>query len=178
VSNELPSDVTSQDLADLLILGRRGEEPSSQLTEKQALHEMLGIQLTLDGSGPDLPPAVIGRPCEELRPYVGRAVGEMVLDAEAGVEVNKTLKDYARALARRSGAAPLEAAAKALYYAAIANALVFRGHKITQHSYEDLETAFETLETRPWMSPELAQLFEGARLVCQVAIGRTRTEGA
>lgn len=177
MSNELPPDATSEDLAELLMLGERGEGPSSRATEEQALHEMLSIQLSLDGSTPDSPPTVIGRPCEELRPRVGWRVDEVVLDPEAGVTVVKTLKDYARALARRGESPAIETAAKAVYYGAIANALVFHGHKITQHSHERLERAFEMLQAEPWIAPELKQLFEDARQACQVAIAKTRTGG-
>ncbi|KPL20813.1 MAG: hypothetical protein AMJ75_11170 [Phycisphaerae bacterium SM1_79] len=62
---------------------------------------------------------------------------------------------------------PEHAVAVAIYYAAIASALVFHDVKVTTHSYESLEASFTRLINKPWMSAELNSLFIRALKLCR-----------
>ncbi len=133
----------------------------------QALQGMLSRKVTLDAAEPESLPAILNRPCDELSAITGRTISELLLDSETDLAVIKTLKDYGKELVRRGAPEARVSAATAIYYAAIASALVFHGHKITRHSYPRLREAYVKLEQEPWMSHELKDLFRRARAVCQ-----------
>lgn len=56
----------------------------------------------------------------------------------------------------------------AIYYAAVAGALVFHDSKITEHSFERLERAFGMLIAKTWMASELVGLFEKCRTLAEI----------
>jgi len=127
---------------------------------------MLSGELPLDPAIPDSLPAVLNWPSDEVLAAAGRTMSSLLLDSSTDLAVLETLKDYAKELARRSETEAKQAAATVLYYAAIASALAFHGHKITQHSYQKLHQAYAELEQKPWVPPELKGLFEKARAIC------------
>lgn len=159
-----------EQLARLLALGLESNDPEDELlatgTPAEPLRKMLAGKLPLDPAMPDSLPAVLKRPCEEMVAVADRTMRDLVLDSKTDLSVIKSLKDYAKELARRGGPDGQEAAATAIYYAAIASAIVFHQHKITRHSYEKLHEAYTDLEQKPWVSSELKDLFRKAREVC------------
>ena len=61
--------------------------------------------------------------------------------------------------------------AVAIYFAAIASALVFHHQKISTQPYPTLKLSFSELAEKPWMSRELAGLFEKACFFCEFKQG-------
>jgi len=90
---------------------------------------------------------------------------EMLMDSSLDIGTAKTIKDGAKRECRRRGdeKKAKHAACLAVYFAAIANALVFHKEKISSYSYLELETAFTKMAESPWMAPELVPLFCRAR---------------
>lgn len=129
---------------------------------------MLDRELPLDPATPHSIPAVLNRPCDELLAATRRTVSQLLLDSKTDLAVMKALKDYCKALARLAGREARRTAATVIYYAAIANALVFHQHKITQHSYEKLHEAYAELEQKPWIPSELKELFKKAQAICRL----------
>jgi len=68
-------------------------------------------------------------------------------------------------LGRREG--PEHAAAIVIYYAAIAGALLFHDHKITEHSSETLEQSFAMLVGKRWLPSELRRHLATAQEACR-----------
>ena len=179
MDNELTSDATSRDLANLFLLGKREGSQDSELIELTAgsvLHEMLESPLSADAAFSGSVPAVLGRPCEELQPHEGRVLVDVLLDKAVELAVTKTLKDYARKLGHAGMPETTERATKTIYYAAIASALVFHQTKITQLSYEALDQGFALFEAKPWVIPEFKELFSRARDICQTVLAGTETD--
>ena len=166
MDRESTSGLRPQQLARLLAVGARGPQPPPG-DPAGALDELLARGICLDPADPESLPAVLGRPCDELRAMEGRGLGAILLDAQADPAAIRTLKDYAKELTRRLGAGPRHAAATAVYYGAIAQALALRGETITQHSRGQLRLAFAKLEAKPWIPPGLKDLFVQARQCCQ-----------
>jgi hypothetical protein len=103
-----------------------------------------------------------------LLPLSGTSLLTVLLSPTTRMEALESIKGHAKRLAaRESRSPPGHDAALAIYFAAIASAVVSHGQKITTHSYEDLVRSFATLIAEPWMAPELANLFAEARKVCQ-----------
>jgi hypothetical protein len=128
---------------------------------------LTGLPLPLDPALPDSFPAVRNWTSDEVLAAAGRSIGDVLLDSATSLSVIRTLEDYGKKLVRRGASEAKPAAALVVYYASIASALVFHQQRITRHSYEALGEAYAELEQKPWVSPELKDLFEKARLVCR-----------
>jgi hypothetical protein len=164
-------------LARLLAIGLQSADDLNNLSTGRGpgeiLMEMLTLELPLGPAVPDSLPAVLNRPCDEMLGVARQTLRDLLLDSKTDLAVIKTLKDYGKKLVRRGGPEAKQAAATVIYYAAIASALVFHAHKITQHSCQTLREAYAELEQKPWVPPELKDLFRRAKAACHQRKGRT-----
>jgi len=98
----------------------------------------------------------------------GRAasLGKLLLVRGSNLAVVKAMKQYAKTQAGRLESGPEHAAAIAVYYAAIASALIFHGQRITQHSFASLQESFDMLASKSWVPAELSRHFAEAAAVC------------
>jgi hypothetical protein len=164
-------------LADLLKVAADDDVPWL-LQEWQPVDALFQAKLAepipFDPSRPDSVPAVVGRPCREMGAYA--SFGALLADPQADVAALAALKDYAKALARRSRCFAAEATTTALYYAAIAAALVYRDTLITRHAYGDLRRSLMRLIERPWLPVGLRVLFGKAGDVCRQRAGKDGEE--
>ncbi len=156
-------------LARLLGIGEEGPAKDRAEGEQAAgrlLRARLEGTLPLESKVVDALPAVLGHLCRELLPLKGRPLGDVLLDPTVEIEAIKELKDYGKKLARRSRSEAEKASAVAIYYAAIASALLFHDEKISGHSYKSLKGSFSMLIGKEWMVPELARHFSKAHKAC------------
>lgn len=108
-------------------------------------------------------PGILGRLRRELLPLHTRLLNEVLLDPATDISALNRIKDYGKNSAARSTSSQEHDTAVAIYFAAIANALVFHDQKISTHSYATLKLSFTELADKPWMSPELVSLFGKAQ---------------
>lgn len=78
----------------------------------------------------------------------------------------KEIKDRNKGTVTTAASDATRAAATAVYYAAIAAALVFHGEKITRHSDARLLEGFERLQDATWIPSDLRTLIAKGRAVC------------
>jgi hypothetical protein len=141
-------------LARLLALGLEDKKDRADREEEQTAAEVLEEMLSNK-----LPPEeVLG---------ADRTIGSLFLDPKSDLTVIKTLKEYGKELVRRADSEIQKVAATAIYYAAIASALVFHQKKITRHSYAKLQKAYEDLEQKKWIPSDLKRLLKKAKAACQ-----------
>jgi len=131
------------------------------------LQEQWAGVLPLDGALFELLPELLGRLLCESLPPGDRSVGRVLLDRSTDLRVIETLKDYGKKRVRGAASEPERATATAIYFAAIAAALVFHGRKISQYSYEHLQRAFARLQHRDWVPVDLATLLADAGQACR-----------
>lgn len=136
-------------------------------TAAALLRERLGSFVPVDRLVAQAVPDILDRLRRDLAPLSGRTLGELLLDASPNVGTLVTVKDYCKKLAAEDRSEPARTVAIAIYYAAIASALVFHSQKITTHSYENLEKSFKLLIEKPWMTADLADLFTRAKTICE-----------
>ncbi len=162
-------------LGRLLALGQQGgseqANPRHGPTLSELLREILSSDLPLDPTSPDSLPVVLNWPSHEVLAVSGQTIGELLLDCRTDLEVIKALKDYAKELVHRGRPRSKQTVVTAIYYAAIANALVFHQHRITKYSYCSLQEAYTELEQKPWIPSELKELFRRARSACRQRMG-------
>lgn len=105
----------------------------------------------------------IGKVHRDVLPLAGVPISELLLDPRTELIALVTLKNCAKKLAAGLQRPSAEYDAMlAIYFAAIASALVFHGQKISSHPKEVLMHSFRTLKDRPWMAWELMGLFAKA----------------
>lgn len=143
-----------------------GRDISAQTTA-ELLNARLDGMLPLDTTVVEELPAILGRLRKDLVPYGGKTLGTVLTDPKSNLAAIKKIREYAKKMASRKTSGAERAVAVAIYYAAIACALLFHNAKITTHPYELLEASFNKLIGKPWMSPELAQLFAKASKLCR-----------
>ena len=95
------------------------------------------------------------------------AIAGGLLGPEMPTEEVILLKDYAKTKVANPGDVCEKDVAKAVYYGAIAHALVYQGQMITRYSYEELKEALTMLLAHTWLLSPLPKLYQQAVAVCE-----------
>jgi hypothetical protein len=155
----------------LLGVGVGKDVPQDAASVDKAAGELLRARLEgtlpLDTAVVDALPAILGKLQGELLPLAGRPLGEVLLDADTELSAIKSIKDYGKKLAARRDSEADHSAAIAIYFAAIASALLFHGEKITSYGYEHLQGSFNELIEDTWIPAELSRHFSKACRMCR-----------
>ena len=159
--------VSPQKLAKLLNLADAHELPEADDLLNQAKAELLEGRLEAplppEAAGMALPPALAGSDAPPL--------GRILQDHQVDLATLESVKQYGKLTAAQEEADAEQETATAVYYAAIAAALVHHDRRITSHSFENLRRSFAVLAETPWMSPAMAGLFQQAHEICRKHIG-------
>lgn len=97
----------------------------------------------------------------------GRSLSELLLDASCPIGLFEAVKETSKRICQTAISKGENAVAAAIYYAAIAAALIHCNTKISSHSWETLKTSFEDLLAKPWMTGPFSELLEKARQRCE-----------
>jgi len=164
-------------LARLLAIGAEGTRLEDNLgagqSPEELLRTILDSRLPVELTMPDLQSGSASHPGDAGLVAPSRSIGNLLVDPNIELAITKALKEYAKELVHCCRSDSERGVATAVYFAAIASALVFHQQKITQHSYRALDEAYAELKRKPWVSPQIADLFGKARTTCQ-----QRREGA
>ena len=143
---------------------------SCDLTPDEAREDMLDRRL-----GGTLPlttiqaadlAAFVGEFRERL-PLQGRALGEVLLDEETELDTLVEIKEHGKALSTSTESEVDRDIGLAIYYAAIASAILFCGEAITTRSPKALADVLGTLIDKRWLNPKLARHLGKACKICE-----------
>ena len=163
----------SERLARLLAVGMESDK-QEHVPPGQGNEALLRARLAgplLNAHAVDDLQAISGRLRQELLPLAGKALGEVLLDETTDVDVLVKIKNFGKKLASRKASEAEHAVATAIYFAAIASALLFHDRKISSYTYPSLAEDFAALMDTQWMTSELARHFAKARTACN---GKTK----
>ncbi len=113
-------------------------------------------------------------PCHPAALMPLETIGDLLWNRETTTSVLKRLKKFGKSLFSKGKIASQRDIGLAIYYGAIANALVFHDVRITRLSYLDLYRSFIALAEKEWMSPQLQSLFRRAHEYCKAKGSRYR----
>ena len=142
-----------------------GEDQEQRKLE--LFQDWLAATLPIDVVVAESVPVVLRRMWESLRPFAGEPFGDLLVNPKVDILALKKIKDYGKKMATHAKSEAEHDAATAIYYLAIASALVFRNKKITTYSYESLDESFSKLADWRWMPEGIAQLLVKAQRACK-----------
>ena len=159
--------INPQRLAELLNIGSDLDQDfGTEHKKEELLHDWLADSLPLDKALAQSLPEIVSRLCRDLQPISGNAFGKILLDPKSDIDAIEKIRHYSKKMAETAKSGPEHDAATTIYYAAIANAMVFHDKRITKFSYESLEKSFTTLTAHQWLTPDLSELFSKAVVIC------------
>jgi hypothetical protein len=146
--------------------------PTEEQKKAELLHDQLAESLPLDPTATCMLPETLSHVLEQFKPLGGCSIGDLLLDPEVDLSVIWQIKDRYKERAKSCSSEVEREVATAIYYAAIANALLFheeslfRNDKITTFSYNELKESFSGLLNSSWLTPDLVGLFKRAQATC------------
>jgi len=155
-------------MADLFALGADDSDVSAGGSDDATLRELLREQLACPTPKGSL---LLDTLVMMVDPLHGKTLGEVLLSPESNLDLIRAIKECSKTLSVTLDSQTETALARTVYFAAIAAALVHHDMKITQNSYETLAESLAMLIEKPWMAPELVELFAQARRICQHRAG-------
>lgn len=131
------------------------------------LHNLLAVSLPPDEPQVKSLSGILSRLCWKEGLQGGKTIGEILRNPKTNISLIKKVKEYGKKLVRSTKSKGEHNAAIAIYYAAIAEALVFWDIRITKFPYRSLERYFSLLLKKEWILPEFVGLFVKARQYCR-----------
>jgi hypothetical protein len=152
--------IASQDIS-------HDESMGMETARGKKLKEMLlDVPMTITSSSTGLPVIPEKISCA-IGLLVGEPVEDVLLNPKSDLAKLKKIKNYYSALSEQAAKKTDRDPAIAIYYAAIANGLIYHQKKITDLSFSDLECSFTMLSKKPWITEGLLELFSQAAVICK-----------
>jgi hypothetical protein len=172
--NEKPpstAHLNKEKLAKLFDIGSDTKSERGAVSPDQRKAEMLrdclaGI-LPLDQAVSELLPEVFAELLEKIKLFTGQSFAALLADPATDISIIRKIKEFNKTLVDSAPSAEEHDVAAVIYYAAIASALVHHDKRITSFSYASLGDSLKKLVESPWMTPDLADLFQKAIGICQ-----------
>jgi hypothetical protein len=126
------------------------------------LYRILKDPLPLPHDTVSAVPDVLRSMAGELVSIAGKPIRQLILGADTSLATLEQIKVYAKHKGRHVTVDTVKDTYMAVYFAAIAQALILHGVMISQHKQSDLARFFKIYEKESWMLPELKDLFKTA----------------
>ena len=161
MTNESTSRLHPVRLARLLAIG---EEDAALLPASRA---RLSAEACLLEWLSSVPPSDGRSRLQSVPAATERTVRDLLFDSKTECGVLIAVKEDAKRRTGRAAGQAERAAATAVYYAAIAAALLYHGRRITRHSYKSLSEGLAKLADKTWVPSDLCRLYGQARRACE-----------
>jgi hypothetical protein len=161
----------SKKMAALLNIGKAKRKAKIQDSPQVNLEETLIFHLSkpmpLHGTVSRFAAAIPELVTNALYVCDSACIGELLRDNATSTGQLEDIKALYRRSSVRAASREEKTVAVAIYYGAIAKALVAHGHKISAFSYDRLGRAFAMLVEKQWIPDYLKQLYSQAAIVCR-----------
>lgn len=163
-------DLNVEQSTNLLRLCLNADQQRTDETQEKnrtaVLLNVLGSKLPVNPALLESLPPVLRALSEELKSVSGLPLGDLLQDSQTKIAIIRRIKDFAKELGNSAQDTIERDVALAVYFAAIAGALLFHSVKISEYSYKELEQSFNTLTGHDWIPPDLSRLFKKANEYC------------
>ena len=163
-------ELTPKQKTKLLALGIETPGSLADVNEQKAdlLYDVLEGSLPPEVSIEDSIPVPLKGLWQKVSRATSVSIRELLTKPTTNISVINKIKEYAKQLGRSTESEDENDVFLTVYYAAIAYGMVTQDKKITEHSYEHLVEAFDTLIQKDWVSQELRDLFAKAYESCKI----------
>jgi len=159
--------LSARQLARLLELGIAGESAKSQRGSIGPIELWLETPWPLGADAAAELPKDFERLCRRLNVAPGSCLADILCDPKTSLNRLEAIKQFFKGLSNREASKAQRSAAVAVYYAAIASALLFHGRTITRLREEQILRGLTGLVGESWVSPELRDLFDRTRALLE-----------
>jgi hypothetical protein len=115
--------------------------------------------------------SIISGIVEQLQSHMARCAGQSIAevlgDPKADLGILQQIKDHFKQISRTTDSKAERHVTTAIYFAAIACALVIYNQKISEYSMDTISASFKTISAKPWITKDLKGLYAEAQKVCQ-----------
>ncbi len=148
----------------------KAEASQEKLGEVQRMEQLLQERLA-DPCPVSQPPGrsqswLLDRLEEQTIRAVSGSVGQALAEAQVPLEVTRDIKECYKERADQTKDKQEQHVHTAIYFGAVARALVSHGRRITRSPAAYLIHSFQVLAGEPWMAPPLRELYLQAQQVC------------
>lgn len=161
--------MTAEQLRELFNVGQelpKSLKRGNPASKRELMELRLAQNLPLDRQQLEQLPEVLSRLCQTMGQLTGDAIGEILKSPSSDLKIIQRLKRHAKRWATKAGSKDEHDTAAAIYYAAIAHALVFHESQITKFPHQTLVSQYSRLMAEPWMAKDLVVLFKLAKAYC------------
>ena len=99
----------------------------------------------------------------QMQVYAGCSIGEILADPNSNLILIKEIKEHHKLKANAASSKAEQHIATAVYFAAIAHAILHHGAQISEHSPEYLTNSLISLEKKKWITPDIRSLYDQAK---------------
>jgi hypothetical protein len=142
-----------------------GSNPDQQRT--LLLRDYLEDTLPLTAKVLQVLPSLLQQVYGDTSRLEGQSLYKLLLEPSTAIHDLITAKELAKRKVSKAQTQAEKEVAGTVYYAAIAAGVAFHGEKITQHSYQQLETSLESLLTINWIFTDIKDLLKAAKITCR-----------
>ena len=158
-----------EQLRELFDVGRelpRKPKEAGDEAKQDLLESRLAQNLPLDKRQVEQLPEALSLLCEAMGQLTGDVLGEILQDPSSDLTTTRRVKRRAKQWAAKAASKEEHDTAAAIYYAAIAHALVYHNQRITRFPVAALAETYARLSKETWMPQDLVALFQAARACC------------
>ncbi len=134
------------------------------------LYDRLAEKIPLEQVMAQVLPQALAQLCQEIKPFSDHSFGALLTNPATDIHVLRAIKNYHKK--KVAGSEAEHDTAAVIYYAAIANALVWHQQQITSFSFQHLAVKYATLKQWSWVPTDLIALFAEALTFCQARLSR------
>lgn len=145
---------------------REKKQQAAEKNRADLLLDTLASKLPVDPALLESLPAILRSLSEKLQSVSGLPLGDLLQNPQTKTTLIRRIKDFAKESGVSANDEIERDVALAIYFAAIACALLFHNAKISEYSYKELEQSFKTLSKHDWLPPNLSRHFKKARRYC------------
>ena len=163
--------VNPEQLRRLFNIGSDEKKPDKRMECDQQKAEMLCRSLLQilppDKSQMGMLPSTLSQLCRSMGLLAGETITELLSNPSTEISSIERIKRHSKEPSGRAESKAEHEVATAIYYAAIAHALIYHNKRITRFPYAKLETSFARLVKEKWIPRDLSKLFKAAGKHCK-----------
>lgn len=164
--------LSPQKLAQVWNIGSDTEKPDQAIDQEnkkaEVLQDRLMETLRISSSVTKSYPNDQANLQSIINSIADKSIDKLLQNPKTNIAILRKVKDHGKRLSKKAESKTEYHVANTIYYAAIANALIYHDRRITKFSYIDLEKYFRRLGNENWIPEYFRSIFTRAGEYCDI----------